>query len=198
MEKLELTCIPNHIYKFIDTLCNTFIKLSRERMKGLYSDKSFNESNSTLYYVLNEFNKLLAPFIPHLSEYFNILLNNKSIHLLNNKSIHLHTINIQDIFDYKLDMELLNGFYSVNELLECVRNLRQQINKPMFYPLNKLILYTDSPSIINYQNIICKELNIKEFIINSTNLLNKTYKPNKGLLCKVFKKEGQFHFHKTI
>ena len=198
MEKLELTSIPNHIYKFIDTLCNIFIKLSRERMKGLYSENSFNESNSTLYYVLNEFNKVLAPFIPHLSEYFNILLNNKSIHiqnnksihLLNNKSIHLHTINIHDIFDYKLDIELLNGFYSVNELLECVRNLRQQINKPMFYPLDKLMLYTDSLSIINYQNIICKELNIKEFIINSTESLNKTYKPNKGLLCKVFKKES--------
>lgn len=184
MEKLELPNIPIHIYKFIDILCNSFIKLSRERMKGYNSEQSFNESNSTLYYVLKSFNKLLVPFIPHLAEYFNKSLSDKDI------SIHLETIDIKYILDYKLDINLLNGFYSVNEVLECVRNLRQQINKPIFYPLDKLELYTDSPSIIEYKSVICKELNIKNLIINSTNTLNKTFRSNKGLLSKIYKKEA--------
>jgi isoleucyl-tRNA synthetase len=184
MEKLELPNIPIHIYKFIDILCNSFIKLSRERMKGYNSEQSFNESNSTLYYVLRDFNKLLAPFMPHLAEYFNKSLSNE------NKSVHLEFIDIKYILDYKLDMNLLNGFYSVNEVLESVRNLRQQINKPIFYPLDKLELYTDSPSIIEYKSVICKELNIKNLIINSTDILNKTFRSNKGLLSKVFKKDA--------
>ena len=185
IENLELTNIPNHIYKFIDTLCNTFIKLSRDRMKGCASDIDYLESNNTLYYILKDFNKLLVPFMPHLSEYFNKLLPEQEY-----TSIHLETINIDYIFNYKLDMDLLNGFYSVNEVLETVRNLRQQINKPIFYPLDKIELFTDSPSILEYKNVICKELNIKNIIIKSTESLNKTYRPNKGLLCKTFKKES--------
>jgi hypothetical protein len=124
--------------------------------------------------------------MPHLSEYFNRMINE------NNKysSIHLGLIDTQLIIGYKLDMTLLDGFYSVNELLESVRNLRQQINKPIFYPLNEIQLFTDSPSIIKYKHIICKELNIKNIIINSTELLNKTYRPNKGLICKTFKKDS--------
>ena len=185
MENLELTSIPNHLYKFIDTLCNSFVKLSRDRMKGYSSELDFLESNSTLYSVLKSFNKLLVPFMPHLAEYFNKFLPNQEY-----TSLHLETINLDEILNYQLDHNLLNGFYSVNELLETVRNLRQQINKPMFYPLDKMNLFTDSPAIIEYKDIICKELNIKNININSTNLLNKTYKPNKGQLHKIFKKES--------
>jgi isoleucyl-tRNA synthetase len=185
IENLELTSIPNHLYKFIDTLCNTFIKLSRDRMKGLISESAFIEANSTLYYVLNNFNKLLVPFMPHLSEYFNKIISSQEY-----TSLHLNVVDYQSILDYELDHNLLNGFYSVNELLETVRNLRQQINKPIFYPLDKIELFTDSPSIVEYQNVICKELNIKNLNINSTESLNKTFKPNKGLLCKAFKKES--------
>ena len=185
MENLELNSIPSHIYRFIDILCNTFIKLSRDRLKGNISIIDHNEASSTLQFVLNEFNKLLVPFMPHLVEYFNKSLSNKKL-----QSIHLKTIDINYILNYELDNNLLNGFYSVNEILECVRNLRQQINKPIFYPLDKLEIFTDSPSIIEYTNIICKELNIKNLEIKSTELLNKLYRPNKGLLCKFFKKEA--------
>jgi valyl-tRNA synthetase len=180
IEKLELPNIPNYIYRFIDILCNTFIKLSRNRIK-----EQNDEAISTLFIILKDFNKLLAPFIPHLAEYFNRMLSNNKY-----QSIHLEIVDINSVFNYQLDKNLLNGFYSVNELLETVRNLRQQINKPIFYPLDKLELYTTSPSIIEYKNIICKELNIKNLIIKSTDILNKIYRPNKGLLCKVFKKEA--------
>ena len=180
MENLELTNIPGHIYRFIDILCNTFIKLSRNRIK-----EQNDEAISTLFIILKDFNKLLAPFIPHLAEYFNRMLSHDKY-----QSIHLEIVDINSVLDYQLDRNLLNGFYSVNELLETVRNLRQQITKPIFYTLDKLELYTTSPSIIEYKNIICKELNIKNLIIKSTDILNKIYRPNKGLLCKVFKKEA--------
>ena len=185
IENLELTSIPNHIYRFIDILCNTFIKLSRDRLKGHVSTHDHNESTSTLYFILKDFNILLAPFIPHLSEYFYKSLPHEKLY-----SVHLETIDINSILNYQLDHNLLNGFYSVNDILECVRNLRQQINKPIFYPLDKLDIYTDSQSIIEYKNIVCKELNIKNLSINSTENLNKIYRPNKGLLCKIYKKDA--------
>ena len=185
MEKLQVTYIPNLIFKFIDSMCNMYIKLSRDRLKCVNSMEEYNESISTLNYILNECNFLLAPFMPHLSEYFNRMLGN-------NTSIHLKSIKEEQ--DNSLATSLavsLSAFYSVEELLESVRNLRQKINKPLYYPLNYLILYTDSPEIKEYNDVICSQLNVKEFIIKPTTTLKKIYKPNKTVLGRMYKKEAK-------
>ena len=185
VENFELSSIPSHIYQFIDILCNIFIKLSINRLKGRISVFTHDESTSTLYFILKDFNILLAPLIPHLSEYFY-----KSLPHENLLSVHFETINIKSILDYKLDNNLLDGFYSVNELFDAVYKLRKQINKPKYYTLDKLVLYTELSNISIYQNFICKELNIKNLIIKSADLLGKIYRPNKELLYKIFNKEA--------
>lgn len=172
MDNMELTLIPNQIYKFIDNLCNLYIKLSRNKIK--------KGNINTLIYILNNFNKLLVPFTPHLAEYFN--------KMINNSSIHLEKIDFEYINNYELDNKILDGFYPVNELLECVRNMRQQMNKPIFYPIEKMEIYIDS-NIEDYMDIIYNELNIKNIEILSTALITKKYKANRGLLGKEYKKE---------
>ena len=200
MEKLEITYIPNLIYKFIENLCNVFIKLSRDRMKCQLTKLDCKESLTTLYYILSKCNILLAPFLPHLAEYYNKILFN-SIHNYIGKdikyeSIHMQLIDVDYIKQIKINDNLLNGFYSVNELLECVRNLRHQINKPIFYPINTIELYTDSEIISEYSDIICKELNIKKLNVYSTNKLQRSYKANKGLLGKIYKKDAILYANK--
>jgi valyl-tRNA synthetase len=140
--------------------------------------------------ILTQFNVLLAPFMPHLSESFNMLIYNLGNNSEQYHSVHLKTIDINTILNTKLDDNVLNGFYSIIELLETVRNLRQQANKPIYYPLNFLELYTDSQMVSDYSNVICKELNIKTLKVYSTDLLEKKYKANKGILGKVFKKDA--------
>ena len=202
MEKLELTYIPNLIYKFIDTLCNTYIKLSRERMKGLVV-----ESLQTLYTVQKKFNLLLAPFMPHLAEHFNGMIANGMIangmiangmiangmianDMIANDSIHLIPINTNTL---EVDRKLLDGFCCVNELIETVRNLRQQINKPNYFPINTVELYINDSSIANiseFSTIICKELNVKNLVIKPLELKSNTYIPNKANIGKIYKKEA--------
>lgn len=184
MDKLQVTYVPNLIYRFIDNLCNNYIKLSRDRLKGSTTHNDMIESLSTLYNILKQFNVLSAPFMPHLAEHFNRMLGNKD-------SIHLHTIDINMIQEYELNKEILNGFCSVEEVLETVRNLRQTISKPIYYPLNYVILYTDNNMICEYTDVLCKQLNINEIIIKPTSLLKKTFKPNKMMLGKVFKKDAK-------
>jgi len=178
MEKLELTYIPNLIYKFIDTLCNTYIKLSRERMKGLAI-----ESLQTLYTVQKKFNLLLAPFMPHLAEHFNNMI-------VPCDSIHMTLI---DTSVLPVDKKLLDGFCCVNELIETVRNLRQQINKPNYFPINTVELYINNNSIAaisEFSTIICKELNVKNLVIKPLELKSATYIPNKANIGKIYKKES--------
>ena len=195
MEKLEITFIPKLIFKFIDYLCNIFIKLSRDRMKGLLTENDCKESLSTLYTILSKCNVLLAPFIPHLAEYYNHTIHG-SISQDNYESIHLQQIDINNILSFELNHELLNGFYSVNELLESVRNLRQQINRPIFYPIAKIELYTELNIINQFEDIIGRELNAKQLIVKPIDHLQKNYKANKGLLGKQYKKDAHIYVQK--
>jgi len=182
MENLELVLIPNIIYKYIDNICNIYIKLSRERMKGT-NKTDVIESLSTLYWILNNTNLLLGPFIPHLSEYFNLMLKN-------NNSIHLKLIDFNYINNYKINNDILSSFNSVNELIETVRNLRLKVNIAQFIPLDYIELYTNNNNILDYTDIICQELNIKKIILYSTENINRNYKPNKGVLGKKYKKDA--------
>ena len=196
MEKLEMVQVPNLIYRFIDNLCNGFVKLSRDRMKGLSSETDSIASISTLYSILSQCNILLAPFIPHLSESFSMLIYNLGNNNTQYSSVHLQTVDINSILNTKLDDHVLNGFYSIIELIESVRNLRQQANKPIYYPLNFIELYTDSETVKDYSNVICRELNIKSLNVYSTSSLEKKYKANKGILGKVFKKDALTYVNK--
>lgn len=190
MEKLELSHIPNLIYKFIDNLTNFYIKLSRDRLKSQLLEIDAIESLFTLYSILNRFNILLAPFMPHFAEYYYMSLYN----LLDTdepyESVHMVYINIKKVFNYQLDDKIINGFYSINDLLETVRNMREQINKPIYYPILNMELYTDSEDIKEFISVISSELNIKQIDIYSTSQLTKQYKPNRGLLGKYYKKDA--------
>jgi len=162
MEKLEMTKVPELIYRFVDNLCNSFVKLSRDRLKGLVTESDCKESLSTLYNILSKSNVLLAPFIPHLAESFNMLVHDINPANTDYTSVHIKTIDINGIFNTKLDETVLNGFYSINELLEAVRNLRQQANKPIYYPLNS----------IEYLNETGKQFQSVVYLDVSTNATN--------------------------
>ena len=199
MERLEITSIPNIIFNFIDLLTNSYIKLSRSRLKS-NNDSGLN----TLLTILYNFDIVLAPFIPHLTEFFHIKFKNifpedfTFYSLLLNQycifpeSIHMNIINtdITNINNINIDKNLLNGFYSINELLECVRNLRQKINKPLYYPLNNIELYTNNIYISEFSDIICTELNIKNIIIKSLDEIKKEYKTNKNIIGTIYKKNA--------
>lgn len=188
IESLQLTAIPNMFFRFIDNLCNVYIKLSRDRLKNMESYEDYNESNNMLYNILHQFNILLVPFMPHMSEYFNKMLHNN---LETFVSVHTYSIDFDMIEKFEVDYDLLNGFCSIEEILETVRNLRLMIKKPLIYPLNYIILYTDDSNIIEYKDVIMKQLNINEMIVKPTSMLSRTYKPNKMELGRIFKKEAK-------
>ena len=180
LEALELTQIPNLIYKFIDKLCNTYIKLSRDRLKSQSTTRDASESLTTLEYVLNATNLLLAPFMPHLAEHFHHLMKPDDI------SIHLHYIHLDKRVLH--NVEVINSIYSLSELFETVRNLRSRMDFPIGYPLNELLIYQNgSCGILEFEDVIKKELNIKSITMITLDELTKKYIPNKGVLGKTYK-----------
>lgn len=68
MEAYELSKAVRYFSPFIDDLSNWYIRRSRKRFWKSENDGDKNEAYQTLYYVLKEFSKLLAPFTPFIAE----------------------------------------------------------------------------------------------------------------------------------
>jgi isoleucyl-tRNA synthetase len=181
LEALELMPIPSLIYRYIDQLCNTYIKLSRDRLKSQTTREDSLESLQTLGYVLKHTNILFVPFMPHLSEHFQRELS----HISTAPSIHLEYIDIND--KVTVDSTIVDSVYSLGEVFETVRNLRVRLNTPILYPLDNIVIYTDNFGLLAYEDVIKKELNIKHLTVKPLDSLQKKYLPNKGALGRLFK-----------
>jgi valyl-tRNA synthetase len=124
-------------------------------------------------------NILLAPFMPHLAEHFHKELYPTST------SIHLEYVDIND--RVYVDSTIINSVYSLSEVFENVRNLRVKLNFPILYPLDNISIYTENVGLLSYEDVIKKELNIKSLNLQSLSNLKTLYKPNKGVLGRLFK-----------
>ncbi|NCU41619.1 MAG: hypothetical protein EOM19_02755 [Candidatus Moranbacteria bacterium] len=68
MEAYELSKAVRYFSPFVDDLSNWYIRRSRKRFWKSENDGDKNEAYETLYYVLKELSKLLAPFAPFIAE----------------------------------------------------------------------------------------------------------------------------------
>ncbi len=155
MEKYELNKAVRYFPKFIDNLSNWYIRRSRKRFWKSENDNDKNNAYQTLYVVLVELSKLIAPFTPFIAdEIFKNLTGNESVHLADYPKA-----------DEGLIDEKLNG--EMNQLRDIVSEglqLRAKSGIKVRQPLNEL-------RIKNYElrnellEIIEEEVNVKNVAI---------------------------------
>lgn len=156
MEHYELTKAARLFPLFIDNLSNWYIRRSRKRFWKSENDGDKEQAYQTLYTVLVELSKLMAPFTPFISE--EIYKN-----LTGNESVHLD--------DYpESDEKLINS--KLNEEMSFVRNivetglsLRATMGIKVRQPLSKLTYYEKKISS-ELEQIIAEEVNVKKVIFN--------------------------------
>lgn len=141
---------------FLDILNNWYIRRSRERFWNEDKD-AFN----TLYYVLTEFSKILAPFAPFISEYiYKNLTNEESVHL-------------QDFPQVKhYDKQIVLDMRHIQSIVSIGKQLREQYKLRNRLPLDKLTIAGEN--ISKFSDIIRDELNVKniEFIDDISDVAN--------------------------
>jgi isoleucyl-tRNA synthetase len=146
------------IRDFIGDLSTWYLRRSRDRIK-----EGDVNAKQTMYFVLTNLAKLMAPFAPFTAEDIWLKLRNEtgaeSVHLAEwpKKPFKLFTFGKDTIID---DMQI------VRDICTAGNAERQKINIPVRQPLGKII------SKINVENkyieIIKEELNIKEFVFDSS------------------------------
>ncbi|HET8575354.1 MAG TPA: class I tRNA ligase family protein [Candidatus Paceibacterota bacterium] len=83
LDRYEVDRAVRPIGDFVDDLSTWYVRRSRDRMKAGSDDEDKQHALSTLQYVLTEFSKILAPFLPFLAEetYRRVSKAKESVHL---------------------------------------------------------------------------------------------------------------------
>ena len=153
MDEYKPDAAVKEFIRFLDVLNNWYIRRNRERFWG-----EDNTAFNTLYYVLVNLCKLMAPFTPFLSEY--IYKN-----LTGDESVHLTDWPVAN----SVDMKIVADMRRVQEIVSVGKQLREQYKVHNRWPLSKLTVAGGVP-MTEYTNIIRDELNVKsvEWVDNTT------------------------------
>lgn len=186
MESYKIYAVVPCVLGFIDDLTNWYIRLSRRRFwEGGQTSKDAFE---TLYYVLIQFCKVLAPLAPFVSER---IYRNLTDHLQSDslkESVHLCDMPVSDSALKQPSIE--HKMKLTRRVAEMGRSLRAKHQLKTRQPLKSLLVITkdekDRNIILESSGIICDELNIKgiQFSTDETRYLNLSVKPNLKSLGK--------------
>ncbi|MFA5050766.1 MAG: isoleucine--tRNA ligase [Patescibacteria group bacterium] len=153
MDKYDLTGTTRTIEAFITDLSQWYLRRSRDR----FSDKS-EEANQTLYYVLLNLTKLLAPFTPFCAEKLYLDLTQGKI----KESVHLDDWPTADEELIKQGEKLLEEMETVRKICEISHNLRLKAKIKVRQPLKTLSIKIKPFINQGLIDLIKNEVNLKE------------------------------------
>lgn len=135
--------------RFLEILNNWYIRRSRERFWGEYQD-AFN----TLYFVLTELCKLLAPLAPFISDYIYKNLTGK-------ESVHLQPF---PKYEKNNNIRLMDDMRRVQQIVATGKMLRENYKMRNRLPLQTMTIF--GADMNEFSDILRDELNVK-FVVFS-------------------------------
>lgn len=140
---------------FVEDVSNWYIRRCRNRFwqEGMNADKE--AAYQTLYTVLKELSKLLAPFIPFITEDIHMALAESSVHLAD----------YPDLPKEWMDPGLDRDMDAVREMCELGRRIRHTAKLKIKQPLARMIILPfqgEPPLSDELLSILKEELNVKK------------------------------------
>jgi isoleucyl-tRNA synthetase len=182
MERYDLLRAIEPIVEFIDILNNWYIRRSRRRFWRSENDNDKAEAYRSLWHVLVELSKIMAPIMPFVSEaiYRNLRAPDMP------ESVHLCDYPVAAQQKREVDLEL--KMKTVRNAVSMGRAIRSMHAIKTRQPLAALYLVTKNPQeksiLLEMEDIIREEINVKEVIFrdNEEDLVEYTAKPNYRVL----------------
>jgi isoleucyl-tRNA synthetase len=186
MEEYNLYRVVPLLVDFIDNLTNWYIRRSRRRFWKSENDSDKNDAYTTLYWVLVEFSKVMAPFLPFLTEaiYQNLCAAKGAA-----ASVHCAPYPKSDAA--LLDPGLDEKMRLVRSIVGMARALRSRYNLKIRQPLSELTVVIRSDVkrglMQDMEALIKEELNVKSVRFGSDegSVVSLSAKPNFKRLGKV-------------
>jgi isoleucyl-tRNA synthetase len=190
MENYNLYKVVPLLVEFIDNLTNWYIRRSRRRFWKSENDADKNDAYATLYRVLVDFSKVMAPFLPFLTEaiYRNLVAGHNtdadaphSVHCAH------YPESDSSLFDPALDEKMR----LVRSIVTMGRALRSRYNLKIRQPLSDMtVVIRDNAKralLAEMDGLIREELNIKavRFDADEESVVSLSAKANFKRLGKV-------------
>lgn len=179
MDDYNLPQATRPMQDFMEGLSNWYVRRSRRRFWKSENDQDKNEAYLTLYIVLTEFCRILAPFMPYISDaIYQNLTGEKSVHLAD------WPVSNGLLIDKKLNEE----FRIVRKIVNLGHAVRGKAKIKVRQPLNMVQVAlpegVSAKIVKGSRTVICEELNVKDLeIINEVSeIVEYSVVPNARVL----------------
>ncbi|MFC1809915.1 isoleucine--tRNA ligase [Patescibacteria group bacterium] len=193
LDDYNLTKGTRPMMDFVDNLSNWYVRRSRRRFWKSENDNDKNEAYATLYIVLKEFTKLIAPFMPFVADeiYRNLTKNDKdsedSVHLCDWPTSNKKMIN----------KDLNEEIGVVRHVVNLGHGVRAKVQIKVRQPLAKVQIglpeSVNADVVLAQKDVILEELNVKklEILTEVGEVVQKTIKPDAKKLGPKYGKDVQ-------
>ncbi len=193
LDNYNLTKGTRPMMEFVDNLSNWYVRRSRRRFWKSENDRDKGEAYATLYIVLKEFSKLIAPFMPFVAEeiYRNLTANDK------NEENSVHLCDWPKANEKMIKKHLNEETAVIRKVVNLGHGVRAKSGIKVRQPLGMVQVGLPEkvdPKIIEQQKeVIIEELNVKdlEILTEVGDIVNKTVKPDARKLGPKYGKEVQ-------
>ena len=174
----------------IEDFSNWYLRRSRKRLWVEEKTEDKLAGYSTMYEIFIGLSKLIAPFIPFISEeIFQNLRTDKMP-----ESVHL--CNYVKVDEKQIDEKLEEGMEKIRDLVEAGRALRSKVGIKVRYPLSSATLVCDKKTedlIKNLLDLLNEEINVKNisFARDTNKFMTKTVKPNHAKIGPKYKAKAR-------
>ena len=178
LDKLDMVAASRAMTEFVDKLSNWYIRRSRERFWGSEESDDKIAAYKTLYEVLTSFARLLAPFLPFISEeiYQNLVRN-----LDKNAPESVHFASYPEADESMIDKKLNEGMDQVLEIVNLGRSCRSASNVKNRQPLSKVMICSSYDLTLDdeLKALIEDELNVEnvEILADADEYVSYELKP---------------------
>lgn len=169
-EKYDTPEIVGQVWIFMRDLSQWYVRRIRDRVGPSIPDgKDKNDAYQTLWTVLTEYCKALAPLVPFVTEeIYRNLTGEESVHLQDWPVVN------KKLLDSKLEMEFEEEMEFAREIVEKAHAIRKENQINLRQPLASLATVTPVSLSKEVQDILKRELNVQKVNARKGNTVEAT------------------------
>jgi len=192
MEAYRLYTVLPKLLNFIDLLCNTYVRMNRQRIRGQTSKEDALCSTQALFTVLLTLCQLMAPLCPFIVETMYINLRNG---LGENSELSVHFMQIPECNEDAIDLDIERRVQSLIHSIKLGRYVRERNKLKTKLPLAELMVVHQNEQFLKdvegLKQYILTELNVKKvsFSNEMADYIRLSGEPEYKSLGEKFKKK---------
>ena len=144
-----------------DDVSRFYVKATRERMWDDGDSPSKLGAYATLATVMNEVIRLLAPFVPYMTE--------RMYQLLDGRETTVHALSWPEVDDDRHDPALESDMAVLRDVEEAAANARQRGGRKLRWPVSRIIVETDDTDVAaaveQLESLLAERVNAREIEI---------------------------------